>query len=87
MLFKEMLLTGIEIPLDRTKCIKEDTNQVDIDESNIEIFIRCVTSGWFRARFNEKIGIHRCTAVIMKNFPNAVCALFDYLYLVIELGS
>lgn len=24
---------------------------------------------------------------VMKKFPNAVCALFDYLYLVIELGS
>ena len=54
------------------KCINEDINQVEVDELD-------VIYQTYEDIKTKKGG--------MKKFPNAVCALFDYLYLVIELGS
>ena len=75
--------TDEEILLGHMKCIDGDINQVETDEPAIESFYgksftRLVAFGSFWDRFNAKM---------IMSFPNAVCALFDYLYLVIELES
>ena len=69
------------------KCINEDINQVEVGEPNVMLLTRCMKISYGNKLYHMVYKLKSRKGEIMKRFPNAVCALFDYLYLVIELGS